>query len=61
MRPSENRKIKEPELEPVFVAGPDAFTDDYTDIFVMFFLSVRLPSNPPFLAWFSYATTPVNP
>jgi hypothetical protein len=48
MRPSENRKIKEPELEPVFVAGPDAFTDDYTDIFVMFFLSVRLPSKPSF-------------
>ena len=44
MRPSEHRKIKEPELEPVFAAGPHAFATDYThftDILVRLFLSVK--------------------
>ena len=59
MRPSENRKITELELEPVFAAGPNAFTADYTDftdILVLPFQSQWHPftilENARWLRWF---------
>jgi hypothetical protein len=46
MKPSENRKKKGPELEPVFVAGPDAFAADYTDFSRLLLLPFRSPRHP---------------